>query len=113
LKENKSFKDLAKPTSYYTYIVQILHGSWFERMLYLNEWGGYACSKGKADLLVLAPCLWRALLSSMNSVDGYGNIAKCSNILQDTYYKINRNLGPAARVTLESTLLFVGLGIKA
>jgi hypothetical protein len=49
----------------------------------------------------------------MNSVDGYGNIAECSNILQDTDYKINSNQGPAARVTLKFTLLLVTLGIKA
>jgi hypothetical protein len=30
-------------------------GSGFEKILYLNERGGSACSYGKSDLLVLAP----------------------------------------------------------
>jgi len=33
----------------------------------------------------MAPCLWRADLSFMNSVTGSGNKAKCSNILQDRF----------------------------
>ncbi len=46
----------------HVYVIQILHGIWirvagsgFERMLYPNERGGSASSKGKADLLALAP----------------------------------------------------------
>jgi hypothetical protein len=49
--------------------------------------GGAASLKGKADPLVfgakMVPCLWRADQSFMNSVTGTGNVAKCSNILQD------------------------------
>ena len=34
----------------------------------------------------MVPCLWRADLSFMNSVTGSGNVAKCSNILQDKIF---------------------------
>ncbi len=63
-----------------------MHGSrsGCEKILFLNERDGSTCSEGKADPLVLAPCLWRADSSFRNSVTGSGNIAKCSNILQDT-----------------------------
>ncbi len=39
---------------------------------------GSACFGDK-----MAPCLWRADLSFMNSVTGSGNVAMCSNMLQD------------------------------
>jgi hypothetical protein len=36
-----------------------------------------------------APCLWMVDLSFMNSDTGSGNVAKCSNILQDIGEKNN------------------------
>jgi hypothetical protein len=45
--------------------------------------------KGSASFgAKVAPCLWRVDPSFMNSVTGFGYVAKCLNILPDTPYKV-------------------------
>jgi len=41
----------------------------------------------------VVPCLWRVDLSFMNSVTGFGYVAKRSNILPDTPYKVLTKYG--------------------
>jgi hypothetical protein len=77
------------------YIVQILHRS--GSVLLDPGLRRYSIKMTGVDPLVqkekqicffgakMAPCLWRADPSFMNSVAGSGNKAKCSNILQDRF----------------------------
>jgi hypothetical protein len=63
-------------------------GSGFEKILYLNERGGSACSNGNADLLVLAPKWHLAWEGRSEFYELIYWIQVCSKVLQyDSRYE--------------------------